>query len=297
MDHANSLASKPFHLILDAAKTMAAEPIEEQACPLCKAIPGKSQRNFAKHVGRHMETIALAALPRAFEDDSDEGSPNSVADSDLSARFISPEDYLPEQEDFGRKEDDLPLFQLILPSLTKQFPFAEEKRCPYPDCQALVEDLVAHMLMHRTERPVKCPVVTCEYHKKGFARKSDGQRHTLTHYKGTMVCGFCPGLGSAAQKEFCRADVFKHHLTSVHGVERPTSDSRIKSSPKKSAKNFPDYPINALGRCSTCLVTFNSPQEFYEHFDDCIISYIQQGRSSEAITSTTLSNKWRLLKE
>ena len=74
----------------------------------------------------------------------------------------------------------------------------QKGQCTYPDCGRVFKDLKAHMLTHQTERPEKCPIVTCDYHIKGFARKYDKNRHTLTHYKGTMVCGFCPGSGSAA---------------------------------------------------------------------------------------------------
>ncbi|KAI7247804.1 hypothetical protein KC335_g18725, partial [Hortaea werneckii] len=100
--------------------------------------------------------------------------------------------------------------------------------CPIPTCGRHVKDLKAHMLTHQNERPEKCPIPTCEYHIKGFARKYDKNRHTLTHYKGTMVCGFCPGSGSAAEKSFNRADVFKRHLTSVHGVEQTPPNARRK---------------------------------------------------------------------
>jgi len=44
-----------------------------------------------------------------------------------------------------------------------------------------------------------------------------------------MVCGFCPGPGSAAEKSFNRADVFKRHLTAVHGVEQTPPNSRRKA--------------------------------------------------------------------
>lgn len=44
---------------------------EIQQCPLCLCTPGKSQRNFVAHVGKHMEAIALAALPRDDRSDSD----------------------------------------------------------------------------------------------------------------------------------------------------------------------------------------------------------------------------------
>lgn len=47
---------------------------EIEECPLCRVIPGKSRRAFVKHVGRHLEEIALMALPRDNVEDSDEES-------------------------------------------------------------------------------------------------------------------------------------------------------------------------------------------------------------------------------
>jgi hypothetical protein len=156
--------------------------------------------------------------------------------------------------------------------------------CPWPDCGRTFKDLKAHMLTHQTERPEKCPIQSCEYHTKGFARKYDKNRHTLTHYKGNMVCGFCPGSGSSAEKSFNRADVFKRHLTSVHGVEQVPPNSRKKSplSGKKSSSSGP------AGTCSTCSVTFASAQEFYEHLDDCVLRVVQQIDPAEAINQKHL---------
>lgn len=180
----------------------------------------------------------------------------------------------------------------------------ERGRCPKPDCGRLFKDLKAHMLTHQSERPEKCPIVTCEYHLKGFARKYDKSRHTLTHYKGTyssrksflvcldnigtMVCGFCPGSGSAAEKSFNRADVFKRHLTSVHNVEQTPPNSR-KKSPTASVKNSTGYPHDATGKCSTCSAMFSNAQEFYEHLDDCVLRVVQQEEPSEAINEQRLA--------
>jgi len=47
----------------------------------------------------------------------------------------------------------------------------EKQRCPHPECGKVFKDLKAHMLTHQEERPEKCPIATCEYHVKGFARK------------------------------------------------------------------------------------------------------------------------------
>ncbi|KAF2815021.1 uncharacterized protein BDZ99DRAFT_515783 [Mytilinidion resinicola] len=164
----------------------------------------------------------------------------------------------------------------------------EKGLCPIPECGRVFKDLKAHMLTHQNERPEKCPIATCEYHLKGFARKYDKNRHTLTHYKGTMVCGFCPGSGSAAEKSFNRADVFKRHLTSVHGVEQAPPNSRKRSPSGKKA--YTATQENLRGTCSTCSVTFNNAQDFYEHLDDCVLRVVQQADPSEAINQKLLSS-------
>ena len=169
---------------------------------------------------------------------------------------------------------------------------SEKGRCTYPECGKVFKDLKAHMLTHRNERPEKCPIQTCIYHIKGFARKYDKNRHTLTHYRGTMICGFCPGSGSAAEKSFNRADVFKRHLTSVHGVEQTPPNSRKKSNSAErlgSQKKLSGYAPDATGKCSTCPAIFSNAQDFYEHLDDCVLRIVHQEEPSEAINAARLA--------
>jgi len=167
----------------------------------------------------------------------------------------------------------------------------EKQRCPHPDCGKTFKDLKAHMLTHQQERPEKCPIQTCDYHVKGFARKYDKNRHTLTHYKGTMVCGFCPGSGSAAEKSFNRADVFKRHLTAVHGVEQTPPNSRKKTATGNAngGKKLTGYAPDATGKCSTCSQTFSNAQDFYEHLDDCVLRIVQQEDPAEAVNAQRLA--------
>ncbi|GAB7358293.1 hypothetical protein MBLNU230_g2367t1 [Neophaeotheca triangularis] len=162
--------------------------------------------------------------------------------------------------------------------------------CPITSCGRHFKDLKAHMLTHQNERPEKCPIATCEYHVKGFARKYDKNRHTLTHYKGTMVCGFCPGSGSAAEKSFNRADVFKRHLTSVHGVDQTPPNARKKSPVSGGHKRGAGVAQNVPGVCSTCGVTFIDAQAFYEHLDDCVLRVVQQTDPGEAINERLLTS-------
>ncbi|KAI4730926.1 hypothetical protein E4T49_01349 [Aureobasidium sp. EXF-10728] len=161
--------------------------------------------------------------------------------------------------------------------------------CPIASCGRHIKDLKAHLLTHKNERPEKCPITSCEYHVKGFARKYDKNRHTLTHYKGTMVCGFCPGSGSSSEKSFNRADVFKRHLTSVHGVEQTAPNARRRSGGSSGSKTAHNK-IGITGMCSTCGVAFANVQDFYEHLDDCVLRVIQQGDPCEAINERILSS-------
>jgi hypothetical protein len=164
----------------------------------------------------------------------------------------------------------------------------EKGRCPNQECGKVFKDLKAHMLTHQNGWVEKCPIANCDYRIKGFARKYDKNGHILTHYKGTMVCGFCPGSGSSAEKSFNRADVFKRHLTSVHAVEQIPPNSRKRTSGVNASKKLAGYAPGATGKCSTCSAMFQNAQAFYEHLDDCVLRIVQQENPSEAIKAQRL---------
>jgi hypothetical protein len=165
----------------------------------------------------------------------------------------------------------------------------EKGRCPNPDCGRIFKDLEAHALTHQPERPEKCPILNCEYNQKGFARKYDKNRHTLTHYKGQLVCGFCPGSGSGTEKSFNRADLFKRHLTSVHGAEQSPLNAQKKSPTAGSQGKLTSYSHDATGKCPTCLSTFKNVQGFYKHLGECVLLAVQQEEPREAINQQRLT--------
>jgi hypothetical protein len=161
----------------------------------------------------------------------------------------------------------------------------EKGMCPIPYCDRIFKDLKAHMLTHQNKYPEKCPIATCNYHVEGFTRKDDKIRHALTHYKGTMVCSFCPGSGSASDKSFNRTDVFKHHLAFVHGVALTTRGKNAMSRKSRSAGQN-----TAAGSCSICSVTFANAQEFYEHLDGCVFRIVEQMKTLEDVDHQYLSS-------
>lgn len=136
-------------------------------------------------------------------------------------------------------------------------------RCPHPDCGRVLRDLASHMLTHQAERPEKCPVQSCAYHVKGFARKYDRNRHALTHYRGTLICPFCPGASNGTREEhgvFSRADIFKRHLVTVHHAEQVAAGMQ------------PPAATGGSCGCSICDRLFIGAGEFYEHLDECVLA-------------------------
>lgn len=227
---------------LQSQHSISESPDVHVDCPLClSSLP--SGKQLERHLGRHLEELALFALPRSEEDD-DEAA-------------ISPD------EDSDKSHDPV-----------------GEGRCP--QCDLVFRDLRAHVLTHnRTERPEKCPIVTCEYHTKGFARKYDRHRHVLAHYRGVMVCHFCPDPGTPKEKSFNRADVFKRHLSAVHMVNQLPPNQR-NTRPIPSIEIGMKHTSDSTGNCSICNETFRDAQDFIDHIDNCITIKVLQG-SSEPI--------------
>ena len=83
--------------------------------------------------------------------------------------------------------------------------------------------------------------------------------------------------------------MFKRHLTSVHGVEQTAPNCRKKSPPASSNRKVSNYSTDAAGKCSTCSAMFSDAQEFYEHFDDCVLRVVQQKEPSETVNQQRLN--------
>ena len=80
---------------LQIAKHMAykpqSRPIESEECPFCRNLLVKTRRAFVKHVGRHMEEIALMTLPRGNPEGSDGDSVSTGQEPSLrSNQPLSP---------------------------------------------------------------------------------------------------------------------------------------------------------------------------------------------------------------
>ncbi|KAF1976285.1 hypothetical protein BU23DRAFT_456563, partial [Bimuria novae-zelandiae CBS 107.79] len=148
----------------------------------------------------------------------------------------------------------------------------EKGKCPYPGCGRVLRDLPAHLLTHQAERPEKCPVQSCEYHTRGFARPYDRVRHTISHFKKTMACGFCCTSTSTAENTFNRCDVFLRHLITVHGVEQVAAVRREDShgTAKEPRKATAGQKVAA---CGLCYEPFD-PQGFYEHLRGCALRQV-----------------------
>jgi len=281
-------------------------------------------RRFMKHLGRHLEEIALFVIPQPEEEqrsvndlasdaahamlDGDSATASTLssfqsqpsssasvqqqaqqqAQAQAQQRHLAMQHANSQQNNQGQSGPQVqsghsgqmrPASSVLNPkelAMDSQEPQISGV-CPDPTCGRRVENLKYHLSTHRKERPEKCPIVSCEFHTKGFLFKKDKNRHLLTHYESLpMVCGFCPGAGSASEKSFIRMDLFRRHLKSVHGVEQipPNARRRYQSLSRDTVRG-------AAGACSACSVVFADAQRFYEHLDDCVERVIHKADPSE----------------
>ena len=87
--------TRPELRVAKNAQSSNARPIETEEYLLCRDTPAQSCRTFIKHVGHHMEEMALFALPRDSEDDSeglsDVSSQNSNAVGEVEIIQLNPD--------------------------------------------------------------------------------------------------------------------------------------------------------------------------------------------------------------
>ena len=148
----------------------------------------------------------------------------------------------------------------------------EKRECPYPECGRVFRDLPAHLLTHQAERPEKCPLQSCEYHTKGFARPYDRARHTISHFKQVMICGFCSTGASTTEKTFNRCDAFLRHLVTAHDVEQ-TSAGRRDDVNGAMSKLYRASTGQRVATCELCSEPFDA-QGFYEHLRGCALRQV-----------------------
>lgn len=86
--HRREFTGPQLHVARNIAYETHSRPVETEECPLCRVVLGKPRRAFIKHIGRHMEEIALMALPRNTEEDSDE---SSISTDQISLRYRNDE--------------------------------------------------------------------------------------------------------------------------------------------------------------------------------------------------------------
>ena len=272
--HGKIISPAQIRETVAAAEIKTAWPIEKQECPLCTQIPGRSRRHFVTHVARHLENIALAVLPRETDEELEGSDASSIRSVEQGSAAAS------DGEVHGNDENAI-------------VDGRRAGQCPLSGCGLYFKDLKAHMLTHQAERPEKCPIVSCEYHTKGFARKYDQAKHTLTHFKGTLTCPFCPSIHWCPEVSFPRVDTLKRHLTSLHGVQQTSSTSRQRSQ-GGTHLSFPGDPNTAhVGSCSTCSLIFVNPQAFYDHLDGCIFKTLTdvEPTTTEAVKPQSQARK------
>ena len=122
--HHQYFSGSQTSMATDTACKRIIRPADQQGCLLCDTAPCTTQRALIAHVGKHMEEVALMALPR--------GDPNG-SEASLGS-------------DDGNIEDR------DRASQPGNHHHPDSGRCPYPECGRVFKHLQDHMLIHSSER-------------------------------------------------------------------------------------------------------------------------------------------------
>lgn len=153
-------------------------PIEVEECPLCRSVLGKPRREFVKHVGRHMEQIALMALPREATDDSDAESA-CTAQEDLSHEWIGFK-HLSPRRDEGRNAG----ISVSDDELDAISPYGSSGKAHHPKAQEIVIPKNQAYV-----NPVFCD--KCNYKPEGFRGPHELRRHIENKHSDHRTVWVC----------------------------------------------------------------------------------------------------------
>jgi hypothetical protein len=205
--------------------------------------------SFCRHVGRHQQQLAVAAIPQDIEglvivDDDENNDPFDV-DSLLTPYTV---DEIPgfNRNDLGLQQNQDPVFPAfntspssapvppLLPPLFHPPGWSDHYVPPSPavreqpgvvcpTCNQPVKnraDLKRHEQRH--QKPHKCDIEGCG-REEGFTTLENLERHKRNYHWGPRYkCTI--GVCAAKDKLWPRRDNFRSHLKRVHGIERALDD-------------------------------------------------------------------------
>ena len=226
-DHKRNFPVAVLKVALEVARSARYSSIEKEECPLCRVIVGKPRRLFVKHVGRHMEEIALMALPRDADDESNEGSSNT---SDISPSRTEPQVSSPSTPTRSLAQhtvtqnlaSDPHLSDVVNPKVLLS---TGRRRTRFQRNKHTLSDGLPSWESSSTRAGFRCPELGCE---KWFSRNSDLQRHMKKHnLPSTLAKLDCPGrdCGRQGAHGFDREDHMSEHLRNYHRWDVPRGKS------------------------------------------------------------------------
>lgn len=204
--------------------------IKATACPFCSETiaPGAGPR--ARHIGRHLEDVALTAIPRSYSEwQYYEDSSSAVTEASTTpthgiykctssdcyqsfASYSQLQEHRWNEHRAGAPGNVSTWMQEPSPVSTPMY------RCKYFGCTAqpfVTQDLLNwHTEVHSQDGPHYCPVAGCPRAEggKGFKRKDELTRHGTVHLPKDYICPFCPDR----QRKFARPYSLRRHVKDHH---------------------------------------------------------------------------------
>ena len=241
------------------------KPVEEEKCFLCDKYPSNTRRALVAHIGKHMEEVAMMALPKDHMDDSGHSSESDDGNIDINDQSNdASRTIITEGPHLWTRQPSSDIRWMIAEpingkstSMNTILTRSKSKTtrpgiCTYPGCAFCYDneqDLDAHTDTHMATPPKghKCP-----YCSESFTRHGNLKRHLLNH--------------SPEKPYYC--ETCEAHFRGIHDLKRRTN--RV-------------HPGERIQLCPKCHRSFASLDDLTEHVHDpgaCWDRYLAKEDSS-----------------
>ena len=210
--HQRAFSGPNLEVARDMAYNAESRPVENEECPFCRVFLRRPRRAFIKHVGSHMEEIALMALPRDHLSDLEDKSVMSREGSMRTSRLPASSDFtqnntLPGLSSVASSKPSQSVSDVMRPGQMNR-----AQRIMVPDSDdALEPTYLPPMRGHNQDHTLECPFPFLKCFRQ-FASSNEREwiRHSFEHFKAdgresrsvdppkTNRCCFCPRTFTAS---------------------------------------------------------------------------------------------------
>ena len=209
-------------LLATASRLVMTEP-KDLRCSLCCQSGWARYREYATHVGKHLESIALCALPPSANDDSENEDPAADHSSAVDIESSVQEDELSQNTLSSGTLSSLPpspMAEIVLDSGDSADTFTMSQDRPQSadlSAASATRQSLSQRPGGRSSERFFCPAVDCNHKPEGFSKRSYCVSHVRSRHPTFLEKYYCPVIDCSHHLEgFSTRGYCQNHMQKEH---------------------------------------------------------------------------------